>query len=79
MPAEAGELAAAFNVMSERLGTAQLELENWNETLEARIEEKTKELEKLEKAAQKAEARDRAKRDAKGNDPKAGRGPHRGR
>ncbi|MCA9757197.1 MAG: HAMP domain-containing protein [Candidatus Eisenbacteria bacterium] len=46
LPAEAGELAAAFNVMSERLGTAQLELENWNETLEARIEEKTKELER---------------------------------
>ncbi|MCA8977702.1 MAG: hypothetical protein KDC98_23460 [Planctomycetes bacterium] len=56
--------------------------EGWKDQLKelkANIAEKTKELEKLEKAAQKAEARDRAKRDAKGNDPKAGRGPHRGR
>ena len=46
LPAEAGELAFAFNVMSERLGKAQAKLEDWNETLEVRIEEKTKELER---------------------------------
>lgn len=46
LPAEAGELAAAFNVMSERLGSAQAELEQWNRTLEQRIGEKTHELER---------------------------------
>jgi two-component system, NtrC family, sensor kinase len=46
LPGEAGELAGAFNVMSERLEEAQAELEDWNRTLEAKVREKTRELER---------------------------------
>jgi two-component system NtrC family sensor kinase len=45
-PAEIGELAVSFNEMSRRLEMAQRELETWNQSLEERIREKTRELER---------------------------------
>lgn len=42
---EIGELAASFNDMSSRLQRAQEELEAWNQRLETKIREKTRELE----------------------------------
>jgi two-component system NtrC family sensor kinase len=43
---EIAELADSFNKMSERLEQARTELENWGRTLEAKVEEKTRELER---------------------------------
>jgi two-component system, NtrC family, sensor kinase len=43
---EVAELSAAFNDMSARLGTAQHELEDWAATLETKVAEKTRELER---------------------------------
>lgn len=47
--------------------------------LKQNITAKQKEMEKLMKKAQAAEAKDKGKRAAKGNDPKAGKGRHQGR
>lgn len=44
---EVAELAAAFNRMSRSLAEASREIAEWNRTLEARVEEKTRELEKI--------------------------------
>jgi two-component system NtrC family sensor kinase len=46
---EIGELAASFNKMTGNLSKSENELKEWAETLEAKVEERTKEL----KAAQK--------------------------
>lgn len=43
---EFGELAQSINLMSARLESASEELEQWNHTLEARIQEKTQQLER---------------------------------
>jgi two-component system NtrC family sensor kinase len=45
-PGELGELAASFNEMSGRLQGAQNELAEWNQRLEAKVAEKTRELER---------------------------------
>ena len=44
---EVSELASAFNRMSLSLQNASRELSEWNRTLETRVEEKTRELEKI--------------------------------
>lgn len=41
---ELGQLAASFNTMAGRLGRARTELEEWNENLEQKVQEKTREL-----------------------------------
>ncbi|HUI44260.1 MAG TPA: ATP-binding protein [Terriglobia bacterium] len=41
---ELGDLAASFNVMSRQLREARGEITGWNRTLEARVEQKTQEL-----------------------------------
>jgi two-component system NtrC family sensor kinase len=41
---EVGELATAFNTMSRRLRDAREEIDAWTQTLEARVEQKTAEL-----------------------------------
>ena len=43
---ETGELARAFNDMSDRLDRAQGDLRRWNQELEKRVEEKSRELER---------------------------------
>ncbi len=42
---ELGELAASFNAMAESLARAQQEIKDWGHTLEARVEQKSRELE----------------------------------
>lgn len=42
---ELGELAASFNAMVESLARAQQEIKDWGHTLEARVEQKSRELE----------------------------------
>ncbi|GAB4361383.1 MAG: hypothetical protein Kow00128_00110 [Deltaproteobacteria bacterium] len=44
---EVAELATAFNRMSRSLRDASREITEWNRTLETRVEEKTRELEKI--------------------------------
>jgi two-component system, NtrC family, sensor kinase len=41
---EIGELASAFNRMTEELGRAHSEITQWNRTLESRVDEKSREL-----------------------------------
>lgn len=41
---DVGEMATSFNVMSDNLQRANMQLEDWNETLENRVAEKTEEL-----------------------------------
>jgi two-component system NtrC family sensor kinase len=41
---EIGAMAASWNVMTDELGRSRAELEDWNRTLEQRVEEKTAEL-----------------------------------
>jgi len=41
---EIGTMAASWNVMTDELGRSRAELEEWNRTLEQRVEEKTVEL-----------------------------------
>ena len=45
---EIGELGAAFNIMTENLKKARAELEDWGKTLEGKVEERTRELNKLQ-------------------------------
>ncbi len=45
---ELGELAQAFNRMTHNLKKAREELEEWGRTLELRVEERTKEVEKMQ-------------------------------
>lgn len=45
---ELGALEASFNAMAGRLGQARRELEEWNHTLEDRVEEKTAELQRAQ-------------------------------
>jgi two-component system NtrC family sensor kinase len=45
-PSETAELAESVNLMAARLQSAHAELADWNRTLEARIEEKTRQLER---------------------------------
>jgi two-component system NtrC family sensor kinase len=45
-PSEIGELAESVNLMAARLEKARAELADWNRTLEARIDEKTSQLER---------------------------------
>ncbi len=45
---ELGQLAASFNSMAGRLGRARRELEEWNETLELRVEQKSRELKRAQ-------------------------------
>ena len=45
---ELGELAASFNRMAGKLADAQSELEAWAKTLEQRVEEKSRQLEKVQ-------------------------------
>ena len=42
---ELGELATSFNAMAESLAHAQQEIKDWGHTLEARVEQKSRELE----------------------------------
>jgi two-component system NtrC family sensor kinase len=44
---ELGEVARAFNAMSRQLREAREEVNRWNQTLEARIEDKTRELNRM--------------------------------
>lgn len=46
---ELGELAQAFNSMSQQLQEAQREITNWTHTLEHRVEQKTSELQNTQK------------------------------
>ena len=41
---EIGELAASFNLMTQELNRAHLQITEWNRTLESRVAEKTQEL-----------------------------------
>jgi two-component system NtrC family sensor kinase len=45
---ELGELATAFNQMTRSLQQARIELENWNHTLESKVEERTEELNRMQ-------------------------------
>ncbi|HKK72720.1 MAG TPA: HAMP domain-containing protein, partial [Candidatus Krumholzibacteria bacterium] len=45
---ELGQLEASFNSMAGRLSAARHELEEWNHTLEERVEEKTSELQRAQ-------------------------------
>lgn len=45
---EIGSLARAFNVMTERLQTAKQELEDWGNTLEIKVQERTCELQRMQ-------------------------------
>jgi two-component system, NtrC family, sensor kinase len=45
---ELGELANSFNVMTQKLGSARSELEEWAKTLEARVEKRTRELKQIQ-------------------------------
>ena len=45
---EIGELASAFNIMTEKLRKAREELEDWGKNLEVKVEERTRELNKLQ-------------------------------
>lgn len=45
---ELGQLASSFNSMAGRLGRARQELEEWNESLELRVERKTRELQRAQ-------------------------------
>lgn len=47
---EVGELATSFNVMVERLKESRQEIEEWNRTLERRVEERTRSLQQAQKA-----------------------------
>ncbi len=52
---EIGELASKFNQMAEELEKRQKEIERWNLELQARVEERTRELHELEKVASRAQ------------------------
>ena len=52
---ELGELAEAFNRMTQNLKKAREELEEWGRTLEARVEERTRELEQMQAQLVRAE------------------------
>lgn len=45
---EMGELAASFNAMSQQLGEARGEITTWADTLEKRVEQKTRELQRAQ-------------------------------
>lgn len=45
---ELGELARSFNSMAHELTDARAELTNWSKTLEARVDEKTRELKRVQ-------------------------------
>lgn len=45
---EIGELGGAFNIMTEKLKTARGELEDWGKNLEVKVEERTRQLNKLQ-------------------------------
>ncbi|HLO27421.1 MAG TPA: ATP-binding protein [Geobacteraceae bacterium] len=45
---EIGELAAAFNIMTEKLKKAREELEDWGKNLEVKVEERTHELNRVQ-------------------------------
>ena len=45
---ELGELASAFNRMTRSLQQARMELEDWNRTLEARVRDRTEELNRMQ-------------------------------
>ncbi len=47
---EVGELATSFNVMVQRLKESRQEIEEWNRTLERRVEERTRSLQHAQKA-----------------------------
>ncbi len=52
---EVGELAASFNSMSRRLREAREEINAWTRTLEARVEQKTQELNRVHEEMLRAE------------------------
>ncbi|MHB8765145.1 MAG: sensor histidine kinase [Deferrisomatales bacterium] len=45
---EIGELARAFNEMTEKLNTARTQLEEWARTLESKVEERTEEIQRMQ-------------------------------
>ena len=45
---EIGQLAHSFNIMVQELNKAQYEITKWSNTLEEKVEQKTKELEKIQ-------------------------------
>ncbi|MBI1750872.1 MAG: HAMP domain-containing protein [Acidobacteria bacterium] len=45
---EIGELAASFNAMSQQLGEAREEITAWTDTLERRVDQKTRELQRAQ-------------------------------
>ncbi|PLY04699.1 MAG: two-component sensor histidine kinase [Desulfuromonas sp.] len=45
---ELGELGRSFNVMAENLSQAQLELKEWGNTLEQKVEERTREMQEIQ-------------------------------
>ncbi len=52
---ELGDLAEAFNRMTQNLKKAREELEEWGRTLEARVEERTREVERIQAQLIRAE------------------------
>lgn len=52
---ELGELSEAFNLMTNNLGNARKELEEWGASLELKVEERTREVKKIEHQLFRAE------------------------
>ena len=52
---EIGELASAFNLMTEKLKRARVELEDWGKHLEEKVEERTRELNRMQKQLVRSE------------------------